>query len=171
MSNSLDEQIKKQPDMLDNAIPPIGHFERFEQKLEQYEKRKTLHGRRWIAVTSIAATAAILLMFQYTRPLQQVGTSYETLPEVAAYYNSQLQEEIYQIEHKTQQIDKKERREIIKDIQKMQKEFEAWDPSLPKMPEEERIAIIVMRYNAQISSLQHIRTLLEEISNRNTHKL
>lgn len=41
MSNSLDEQIRKQAGMLDNALPPMGHFERFEQRLERHEKKET----------------------------------------------------------------------------------------------------------------------------------
>lgn len=171
MSNSLDEQIKKQADILDNAIPPIGHFERFEQRLEQHEKRKTLHARRWVTVTAVAATVAILLMIQYTHPLQQMPPSHDTVPEVTAYYNSQLREEIHKIEYKARYIDKKERIEIIKDMQGMLKESETKDSSLSKMTAEERIAFIVMRYNAQLRSLQHIQSLLEEIPNRNTLKL
>lgn len=171
MNNSLAERIRKQAESFDNVLPPVGHFERFEQKLERHEKRKTLHWRRWATVTTIAATVAVILMFQYSQPIRPLDISPESTREVAAYYNRQLQEEIGRIERETRDMDEAGRQEVISDIEKMKSEFQHWEKPAAKMPEEERIAWIVTRYNVQMESLQHLYSLLKEIPNQPEHKL
>ena len=41
MSNLLNEKIKNQAEIFDTALPPFGHFERFEERLERHEQRKS----------------------------------------------------------------------------------------------------------------------------------
>lgn len=171
MNNSLDEQIRKQAELFDNVLPPVGHFERFEQKLERHEKHKTLHWRRWVTVTAIAAMVAVILMFQYSQPIRPTDIYPESTQEVAAYYNRQLQEEIGRIEQETQDMDEADRQEVISDIEKMKTEFQHWEKPATQMPEEERIAWIVTRYNVQMESLQNLHSLLKEIPNQPEHKL
>ena len=159
MSNSLDEQIRKQAGMLDNALPPMGHFERFEQRL------------RWIITTSAAAAIALILMFQYSRPRQAMSYP-ESIQEVTAYYNRQLQDEIGKVREETDYItDLQSQREVRDNIEDMQIKFQKWGASLPRMSEEDHIALIVLRYNAEMESLQRIRAILEDIPNNQQHKL
>ena len=171
MSNSLDEQIRKQAGMLDNALPPMGHFERFEQRLERHEKKKHTHWRRWIITTSAAAAIALILTFQYSRPRQAMSYP-ESIQEVTAYYNRQLQDEIGKVREETDYItDLQSQREVRDNIEDMQIKFQKWGASLPRMSEEDHIALIVLRYNAEMESLQRIRAILEDIPNNQQHKL
>lgn len=163
MNHLVDEKIKNQTEIFDTALPPYGHFERFEQRLEHHEKRKNRHARRWIAVTSAAAALALILMFQYFYPFRMPANAADSITEVTAYYNRQLQQQIISIEQNINRINEPERDEILKDITDMEKESRKLDRRVPGITEEEAIAYIISRYNTQLESLAHIQSILKRL--------
>ncbi|EHP48157.1 hypothetical protein [Odoribacter laneus] len=171
MSNLLNEKIKNQAEIFDTALPPFGHFERFEERLERHEQRKNRHARRWIIVTSAAATLALILMFQYFYPIRIPSATTDSIKEVTTYYNRQLQQQINDIEQNINLVNEPERDEILKDITDMENESQKLDKKVPGITEEEYIAYIISRYNMQLESLEHIQTILKSLPNSKKQNL
>lgn len=167
MKTSLSDQIKNKREAFDHAVPPFGHFERFEQKLDNQEKRRTLQSRRWITATSIAAMLAVILIFQFTHSIRTQPIGPESVTEVAGYYNLQLNEEIDKIKADLSRVDFPNRQEIIEDLNAILKDNGESDFPKIQMPEEEKITLIVWRYNAKMQTLQHIQDIVENIQNKN----
>lgn len=171
MSNLLNEKIRNQAEIFDTALPPFGHFERFEQLLERHEKKKNRHARRWIIVTSAAATLALILMFQYFYPLRLPAAATDSITEVTTYYSRQLQQQIDDIEQNINLVNEPERDEILKDITDMENESRKLDKKIPGITEEEYIAYIISRYHTQLESLEHIQTIIESLPNSKKQNL
>lgn len=167
MKTSLTDLIKNNPQAFSHDIPPFGHFERFEQKLEASEQRHLLQSRRWIMATSIAAMLAVILIFQFTHSLHTSPATNESVTEVAGYYTLQLNEEIDKLKQELKTVDVQSRQEIMNDIRRMLKDNLPDEISRMQAPQEEKITLIVMRYNACMQTLQHIQSLLETIPNKN----
>ena len=169
MKISLDNQIKNTREAFDRAVPAFGHFERFEQKLEHRERRHTRQNRRWITASSIAAMFAILLVFQFSRTLTTVPDETESVAEVAGYYKLQLKEEISKIQKQLEKLDTPNRTEVINDLRSIMKDADETKIAETPLTAEEKISLIVRRYNAKIETLQHIHSIIENIPNKNNN--
>lgn len=169
MKTSLANQIKNNREAFDRAVPAFGHFERFEQKLENQEKRHTRQNRRWITASSIAAMFAVILIFQFTRTLHSRPTETESVAEVAGYYKLQLNEEINKIQKQLEKLDSSNRQELMDDLRVILKDTEENKISDIPMTAEEKISHLVMCYNAKIETLQHIHSIIENIPNKNNN--
>lgn len=167
MKTSLDNWIKKHAETFDDHIPPMGHFERFNERLERREKRRTLHTRRWIIATSVAAMLAIVLMFQYTAPVTS-GTSNtqpEAIAEIVNFYNMRMTDEIDRLEKQLATLDETSRQDLLTDLEKMKKDAGNFNKQNAEINEEAYIAAIITHYNAQLESLEHIRIILQQVRN------
>lgn len=164
MKTSLDNWIKKHAETFDDHIPPMGHFERFNERLERREKQRTLHTRRWIIATSVAAMVAIVLMFQYTPPAttDTLNVQPEAIAEIINFYNMRMTDEIDRLEKQLAALDETSRQDLLTDIEKMRKDAGNFNKQNAEINEEAYIAAIITHYNAQLESLEHIRTMLEK---------
>lgn len=169
MKTSLTDQIKNNREAFDRAVPAFGHFERFEQKLEKQEKRHTRPNRRWITASSIAAMFALILIFQFTRTLHTYPAETESVTEVAGYYRLQLNEEITKIQQQIEKLDAPHRKELIHDLRVIMKDNEETKIAETSLTAEEKISLIVWRYNTKLETLQHIHSIIENIPNRNNN--
>lgn len=167
MKTSLTEKIQNNREAFDRAIPPFGHLERFEQKLESRDKRRTLQSRRWITATSIAAMLAVILIFQFTHSIRTHPLGQESVTEVAGFYKLQLNDEVHRIKEELNQADIPNRQEIIDDLNIILTDSEENEVPQTLMPAEEKITLIVLRYNAKIKTLRHIQSILENIQHKN----
>ena len=87
----------------------------------------------------------------------------DSITEVTAYYNRQLQQQIISIEQNINLVNEPERDEILKDITDMEKESRQLDRRVPGITEEEAIAYIISRDNTQLESLAHIQSILKRL--------
>ena len=104
MKISLTDKINHNREAFDRALPAFGHFERFEKKLENQEKRHGRQSRRWITASSIAAMFALMLIFQFSRILSPSPAETESVAEVAGYYRLQLKEEVDRIQDELKKL-------------------------------------------------------------------
>lgn len=162
MKISPDEQIKQHSQDFDWAEPLPGHVNRFEQRLFRQKIRR----HRWISISSVAASLALLLIVQMTyRPHTPDPDS---VYEVVRYYNMQLNSQIDLLRNKANLMDNTGKVELLNDLEQMHKEYlnTAYQP--PNILQEEQIAYIIQNYNAQIESLRHIEGILEAIVQNQT---
>lgn len=161
MKTSLTDKIKENKELFDTAVPSYGHVERFEKKLQKYETRKNRQGRRWIIATSLAAMLALVLLFRYVQPFAiRTTLPPDPLVEASNFYHMQLQEEIEKIKAELKKSKPDEAEKVLEDIYTMVKEREEIEKKNLKMPEEEKIALLVFQYNVQLESLRHIQAVL-----------
>lgn len=164
MKISLTDKINRNREAFDRALPAFGHFERFEKKLENQEKRHERQNRRWITATSIAAIFALTLVFQFTRILGTSPDETESVAGVAGYYSLQLKEEIDKIQDK---LDISNRQEVMEDLRTILNDS---DESLSgSLTVEEQISLIVLHYQTRKETLQHIYSIIENVPHRNNN--
>ncbi len=163
MKVSFKDNLNERTGIFDTEVPPFGHFERFEQRLEKHEKRKTLRWRNWVIVSSIAATVAIILMLQLTYPIRIPLENRESVKEVAQFYRQQLNEEVQKIEQQLDLVDPGSRPELQHDIESLKSSASQSPRFPPHLQKEEKIAIIVQQYNIYMESLQYIQEILNNI--------
>ncbi|MDR1756864.1 MAG: hypothetical protein LBR65_07925 [Culturomica sp.] len=161
MNPSGDERIKSRWDFLDDAIPPDGHIQRFEQRLDKRAGRKRTWFRGTLWATA-AASVILLLGIQLLQELKTADKMPEAVSEVAGFYNRQLEDEIEKLLPLLLRIDREEQQTVLEDIRTMTEETEVWEKNVPKMTEEELIARVIDRYHMQIGSIRHIRGILEQ---------
>lgn len=162
MKTPLSEHLRQHRPDFDTAVPPFGHFERFEQRLEQLEQRRHWQSRIWLITTSVAAMIAIILMFQflYIMPPQPQPTI--SFQEIAGFYNMQLNEKIDHIKNSLQNLDSQSRQELLNDLTVMLESNKKFNPQNLNTSQENQIAWMIQRYNIQMESLQHIEGLVEK---------
>lgn len=164
MKISLIDKINRNREAFDRSLPAFGHFERFEKKLENQEKRHERQNRRWITATSIAAIFALTLVFQFTRILGTSPDETESVAGVAGYYSLQLKEEIDKIQDK---LDISNRQEVMEDLRTILNDS---DESLSgSLTVEEQISLIVLHYQTRKETLQHIYSIIENVPHRNNN--
>jgi len=165
MKTPLSELFRQHRSNFDTAVPPFGHFERFEQQLEQHEKRRHRQSRIWIITTSVAAIITIILMFQFLYVIPpQPNISFQ---EIAGFYNMQLNEKIDHIKNNLQNLDNQSRQELLNDLTVMQESNKKFNPQNLNTSQENQIAWMIQRYNLQMESLQRIEGLIEKKQNIN----
>lgn len=168
MKISLDELMNDhRAESFDNALPPMGHFERFEERLDRRVKKNNERWRWLTMLGTAAAIASLLIIFQYTRPEHPQSINTDSVMEVANFYELQLTDEIEKIEKELNGMEETSRREIVKDIETMKNEFREFNTGQTEMTEEDHIAMIILRYNVQLESLRHIRSILAKTEHHN----
>lgn len=165
---TLIDHIKNNPSAFDRELPSVGHFERFERRLEEQTGKRNRQWNRWIITTSVAAMLAITLIFQFTHMIHtQPRPDTESVQEVTNYYNIQLKDEVEKIKLKIQFLDPGSRQELLNDIQTLLTDSKDLNNPRLKMSNEERIAWIMNQYTIKMENLCHIQSLLENIQTKN----
>lgn len=167
MRTSLTDKINRNREAFDRALPAFGHFERFEKKLENQEKRHSRQSRRWITASSIAAVFALMLIFQFSRILSPSPAETESVAEVAGYYRLQLKEEVDRIQYELEKLDISNRQEVMEDLRVILRDSD--ESPCDFLTVEEQISLIVLHYQTKMETLQHVYSIIENVPNRNNN--
>ena len=167
MKISLTDKINRNREAFDRPLPAFGHFERFEKKLENQEKRHGRQSRRWITASSIAAMFALMLIFQFSRILSPSPAETESVAEVAGYYRLQLKEEVDRIQDELKKLDISNRQEVMEDLRVILRDSD--ESSCDFLTVEEQISLIVLHYQTKMETLQHVYSIIENVPNRNNN--
>lgn len=167
MRTSLTDKINRNREAFDRALPAFGHFERFEKKLENQEKRHSRQSRRWITASSIAAVFALMLIFQFSRILSPSPAETESVAEVAGYYRLQLKEEVDRIQDELEKLDISNRQEVMEDLRVILRDSD--ESPCDFLTVEEQISLIVLHYQTKMETLQHVYSIIENVPNRNNN--
>lgn len=167
MRTSLTDKINRNREAFDRALPAFGHFERFEKKLENQEKRHSRQSRRWITASSIAAVFALMLIFQFSRILSPSPAETESVAEVAGYYRLQLKEEVDRIQDELEKLDISNRQEVMEDLRVILRDSD--ESPCDSLTVEEQISLIVLHYQTKMETLQHVYSIIENVPNRNNN--
>jgi hypothetical protein len=155
MNNRLENRIKQQAPDIFGSEPSTGHRERFAAKLQATDRKRQVPFRIIISYLSAAAVLAGVIYFAKDIILPETGTE-ESLYEVQAYYAMLLQDKISEIEPLLQNVDEEDRNTLIRDIETLQQEAEAYIQDSG----ENNIPFIVKVYSTKIEAIEHIQDIL-----------
>jgi hypothetical protein len=151
----LDGYIRQNLEQFDTEDPLHGHFDRFDAKLAQLEKRND--SRILTTMLRIAAVILLGLVITYSairevRLLNRSNeniiseTTYPELNEVEQFYTSQLNlyyTKIQQLRFNNDQIEKKQ---VIDELSEMDQQVWAMKLDLRQNPDDERIVYAIINF-------------------------
>lgn len=163
---SIDQFIKQNLDGFNDADPPAGHFERFVMKLDDQAKNRNRELRmmllRVAALVVFVLMVSILLFREYrtwdvnTSDSQMISYNPE-LYEAERYYSRLLFAYYEEIEKLEFQNNAREKRQVLRDLQDMDKQVELMKEDLRQYPEHELIMnAIVNFYQIKIELMNNI---------------
>ena len=167
MKTNLDNINKNERESFDNILPPMGHFERFNERLEQRARNRTKQFIRRIFATAAAAIITLLLLFRYAHVETYPSSEPDAVAEVISFYNVQVNEEFEQIEKELCHLDAVSRNELLTDMETMKNDSAEFASRNPDINDEAYIAAIITHYKAQLESLEHIRFILQKTQQEN----
>ena len=179
MKTTIEEYITKNTHELDSYEPDAGHVERFEKllfsSLEKGAERKNEEKKQskednkknsymlTIFVSVAAVITLILLLRGYINGMDGCTRSSQ-VEEVVNYYNMQLKMEADKINKSLAFVNNAGVQEIKADVEAIISSSNEDMEGFCEMTENQQIVFIKKRYDAYMSSLQHIEAL--EFANR-----
>lgn len=156
MSDKLDKYIEKNISYFDSEELPIGHKNRFEQRLK--EKDRTKNVIKYISL-AVVSTAAIFILF--FMPMQAENRDDSALiSDVNLYYGMRIDELISQINQKTTNLTLEEKIQIEKYIEDFKKGEQELMVNRDFLDKKQYLAILVELKISQQESLEDLATLL-----------
>ncbi len=179
MTDLLEKAIRENRDAFDDEAP-IGHFDRFEEKLDRaFSKKKKLSPKFWLQVA--AAVVFVLLIGNQVRmyldreevqPVSLASVSPE-YGEAEFYYTAAIDQGLHEwdklikdgiISAEEQQAMEQEMKEFDETYSRLQNELKA-------NPEDERVINAMLElYQAKLSIITMIITKLEDIKQQKLTK-
>jgi hypothetical protein len=170
----LDEYITENLSQFDKEEPLQGHFDRFDAKLTQLEKKKSSAG---ITILRIAAAVILGFMISYAAIREfnfldrneknfVSATTYPELNEAEKFYSSQLAVYYSKIQDLRFNNDQTEKKQVMKELSEMDQQVQAMKQDLRQNPDDERIVnAIINFYQVKIELMDMIITRTQQSNN------
>jgi hypothetical protein len=162
----MENLIKKNIELFNEAEPFDGHFERFANKLSNYRTGKTGLRRKVIYIVSTAAVVLMLIGFAgrtiYTKnmnyqPVYLLGNVSEELAEAENYFNNEINERFELIKKSNKIGNNYQKYQILKDFNQTEEDYKMLMKDFYENPYDERIInAIIMHYEKKIELLDDI---------------
>lgn len=156
--------------------PKEGHFERFEQKMQQkkLDKRRRLM-RSTLRVASVAVLLTMSCLYvhnQFFSEEESMAYVNQEFMEAQFYYTSQINEGINSIQSIDGGLNKMQRKQLLKEVSEVDDYFEELQEDLKAMPDDPRVIEAMLDYyiikakviNDVIESLEKVNTIKQEYS-------
>jgi hypothetical protein len=169
----LDDYIRENAGWFDTEEPLIGHYDRFDVKLSSVYEHQSKFGS--VFMLKIAAAIVLGLMISYSALVGyriisrnaeiKAMAAYPELNEAEQYYTKQLEQNYNRIQHLQFNKDKNEKKQIINDLNEMDKQVKMMKKDLIQNPEDERIVnAIITAYVTKMELMDMIISRTEQSS-------
>ena len=171
----LDEFIRENPGRFDTGEPLPGHFERFDQKLDAFHRKRS--SRTVMVLLKVAAVILLVMVVSFasfheyqlvTGKMKQAlaYTASPELKEAEAYYVKQLDLYYNQLQALNFKNGKTEKQQILNELDEMDKQVMALKEDLRQNPDDERIiGAIINFYQVKIDLMDMIITRTTQTNN------
>jgi hypothetical protein len=175
MKNNLEDFIQQNRALFDREEPPVGHFERFQKRLDEPAKGGSFRGVVKFFPWFMAAASILLLLFVSTIKINETNKAgielaqiSPELKETQGFFESTIRKEIAQIES----AKNPENQKIIEDgftqMKKLEENYQKLTLELKESGENKRVIFaMITNFQQRIDVLQTILLQLEELENFN----
>jgi high-affinity Fe2+/Pb2+ permease len=168
MKDNLENKFKELENQFDIEVPEIGHFERFESKLNQSKSHKK--HKIFKLVTSITVAASIILAvgiwignFNSQKGMQLANVSSEML-ETQNYFVSVIDKELSTIETERNETTEKIINDGLYQLKKLEEQYTALTLELKENTGDKRIIYaMISNFQQRIDVLQGLLLQIEEV--------
>ena len=174
----LDKIIQENRSVFDSFEPDEGHFDRFEQKLLDLNKKKKIFTIGYILKAAVVALMVVLSglwVYDNFSPstikkgiaLSEVSPEYN---EVEIYY-TQLVNQKYTEINQFQFLDSTQKSMLIKELDAMDLIYENLKEDLTTNPNDERVInAMIKHYQLKVEVMNQILSQLQQVKNKNQQK-
>jgi hypothetical protein len=149
---TLDDYIRKNPELFDTDEPEAGHIERFHSRLQRESRRHTVSILFKIAAVILLAFVIGYTVMQEHRQLSRglnkvfAGAESSELKEAEQFYMVQLDLYYTKLEKLPFRNDGEQKRQILNELSFMDKEVRNMKRDLRQNPGDERIENAIINY-------------------------
>jgi len=174
----LDKIIQENKSFFDSFEPDDGHFERFEQKLNKFNKKKSTFTFGYIlraAVVAILVVLSGLWVFEnfYTKTNEKGIALSEVSPEygeVEMYYTHLVNQRYSEI-NQCQYLDSTQKTILMHELTEMDSIYDNLKRDLKTNPNDERVInAMIQHYQLKVEVMNQILQQLQQVKNINQQK-
>ncbi|SNR50683.1 hypothetical protein SAMN06265371_104101 [Lutibacter agarilyticus] len=173
MNNNLEHRFKNLENEFDIEEPTIGHFNRFEAKLNTPKSNSKSNLLKFIATFSIAASiilfVGIWIGSEYSsKGMELAGISTE-MQETQSYFVNTIHKELQTIEKERNNTNKKVINDGLKQLEKLETQYQVLTLELKESTGDKRIIYaMISNFQQRIDLLQSILFQIETIKQLKT---
>lgn len=172
---ALDDYLRENLEQFNTEEPLPGHHERFDARLAQLDKKRGNNIR--IIIFKVAASVLLGMVITYgaIREIRYLNrdaleivsaSSYPELNEAEQFYTSQLSLYDSKIKDLRFNNDPNEKKQVIRELNEMDKQVQVMKKDLWQNPDDERIVhAIINFYQVKIELMDMIITRTQQTSN------
>lgn len=168
MKDKLEQRFQELKDQFDTEEPSVGHFNRFETKLNnEFKSRTKWNPRSWVWL-AIAASVALLIGIWFggysaKQGLELADVSPQ-MEETQNFFVSTIKQEIESINLKRTDENQQIIEDAFKQLNKLEENYHLLTIELEKSNEDKRIIYaMISNYQQRIEVLQTLLQQLDEI--------
>ena len=170
MENNMEDFFKKNRQEFDSAEPNVGHFERFQAKLEKGEQpSQKKGGTPWYI---LAVAASVLLFFGYwmgNYSQSNVDTGIDLadvspkMEETQNFYLASIQKEVEEIKNKKNPSNQKIIDDAFKQLELLETNYRKLTLELKESNADKRVIYaMITNFQSRLQVLQNLMDQLEE---------
>jgi hypothetical protein len=174
----IEKIIQDNRDQFDHLEPSEGHFERFQNKLDQHNKKSVSFSWTFIMKAAVVGVLVVLSsMWLYDNLYKQQNTqqlTYQDLPtevqEAQMYYSSLVEEKYEKIKSHDFE-DEKQKKMLLKELKEMNEAYQSIRKDLKSNPDDPRVINALIRhYQMKLDVMNQILNQLKTMNQQNNNK-
>jgi hypothetical protein len=172
---TLDDFMQLNTGHFNDEEPREGHFDRFEEKLDRFDRHRSLKAKMFIlkiaAVLMIGLFVSLAAFRTYFNKPAQFSGGYVTtvdaeLNEAENFYTSQLNQYKTKIQSLRFNNDQDEKKMVLDEFSEMDKQVKLMKEDLKQNPEDERVIhAIINLYQVKIEMMDMIISRTQQTAN------
>lgn len=173
----LDKIIQENRQVFDSFEPSDGHFERFEQRLNEFNKKKKSFAIGYILKAAVVAVLVVLSglwVYDNIKPETNKGIALSEISpeygEVEMYYTHLVNEKYEEI-NEFQFMDSTQKTMLMNELTEMDSIYENLKKDLTTNPNDQRVInAMIQHYQLKVEVMNHILHQLQQAQNINKQK-
>ena len=173
MKDNLDNIFKNLENTFDIEEPRIGHFNRFENKLNQPKNKPVKNNFNLYAI--IAVAASVLLLFgvwigaSFSKQGMELAKVSTEMEETQSYFTTSIKKELSLIENERNSTTEQLINDALKQIKKLEQQYKLLTIELKESSEDKRIIYaMISNFQQRIEVLQNVLAQIEEVKQLKT---
>jgi len=173
MKDNIDDIFKNLENQFDIEEPTIGHFNRFEAKLNKPEKSKN----KFKLYSLVAVAASVLLLFgvwigdNFSNNGMELANISTEMGETQSYFVAVIEKELQIVENERNSNTEQIINDALSQINKLEKQYRSLTLELKESTEDKRIIYaMISNFQKRIDVLQNLLTQIKIIKNSKSQK-